>query len=254
MLAKMQFQGAVAVVTGGGTGIGRACAEALAELGATLVIAGLDEMPLRETRDILRGHGATCEYQVTDVRSERDVEALRGFVETRWGRAKALVNNAGNNLTTSITELATEKWRDLIAADLDSVFFMCRAFIPLLLKEKNPSILNVASSLAHIGSAKMPAYCAAKGGVVSLTRQLAVDYGERGLRVNAICPGPTLSPRLKGYLDSGQADRAALEQQVMLHRMAECEEIGDVAAFLVSDGASFVHGASIVIDGGQTIN
>jgi NAD(P)-dependent dehydrogenase (short-subunit alcohol dehydrogenase family) len=100
----------------------------------------------------------------------------------------------------------------------------------------------------------MPVYCAAKGGVVSLTRQLAVDYGPKGLRVNSICPGPTLSPRVKGYFDSGRADPAGTLQKVMLGRFAECDEIGNVAAFLVSDAASYVHGASILVDGGQTIN
>jgi NAD(P)-dependent dehydrogenase (short-subunit alcohol dehydrogenase family) len=131
---------------------------------------------------------------------------------------------------------------------------MCRAFIPFLLETKNPSILNVASSFAHIGNAHMPVYCAAKGGVVSLTRQLAVDYGEKGLRVNSLCPGPTLSPRVKGYFDSGKTDPKPTLQKVMLSRFAQCEEIGNVAAFLVSDAASYVHGASIMVDGGQTIN
>jgi len=127
-------------------------------------------------------------------------------------------------------------------------------FIPLLLKSNKPSILNVASTFAHIGNAQMPVYCAAKGGVVSLSRQLAVDYGPRGLRVNSICPGPTLSPRVKGYFDSGRADPAGTLQKVMLGRFAECDEIAHVAAFLVSDAASYVHGASIIVDGGQTIN
>jgi NAD(P)-dependent dehydrogenase (short-subunit alcohol dehydrogenase family) len=100
----------------------------------------------------------------------------------------------------------------------------------------------------------MPVYCAAKGGVVSFTRQLAVDYGPKGLRVNSICPGPTLSPRVKGYFDAGRADPRSTLQKVMLGRFAECDEIANVAAFLVSDAASFVHGASILVDGGQTIN
>ena len=100
----------------------------------------------------------------------------------------------------------------------------------------------------------MPVYCAAKGGVVSLTRQLAVDYGQKGLRVNSLCPGPTLSPRVRGYFDSGKTDPGPTLQKVMLRRFAECDEIGNVAAFLVSDAASYVHGASIVVDGGQTIN
>ena len=191
---------------------------------------------------------------MTDVTQEAQVEALRQEVERRWGRVKAVINNAGNNFVKSIHELSTETWRELLAVDLDSIFYMSRAFIPLLLKAEKPSILNVASSFAIIGQAKMPVYCAAKGGVVSLTRQLAVDYGPQGLRVNSLCPGPTLSPRVRGYFDRGLVDRASVEGLVLLRRLAECDEIANVAAFLVSDAASYVHGTAVVVDGGQTIH
>ena len=131
---------------------------------------------------------------------------------------------------------------------------MCRAFIPLLLKASKPSILNVASTFAIIGQSKMPVYCAAKGGVVSLTRQMAVDYGPQGLRVNSLCPGPTLSPRVRSYFDRGLVERGPVEEKVVLRRLAECHEIASVAAFLVSDAASYVHGTAVVVDGGQTIH
>lgn len=254
MLKKMDFKGEVVVVTGAGTGIGRATAEALAELGATTVLVARTQARLDETKELVEKRGGKAWTFQADVGREADVERLAAFVKDKWGRAKAIVNNAGNNHIAEVTSLSTEKWRELMAVDIDSVFFMCRAFIPMLLQSKGPSILNVASTFAHIGNPNMPVYCAAKGGVVSLTRQLAVDYGPKGLRVNSICPGPTLSPRVKGYFDSGKTDPSHTLQKVMLGRFAQCEEIGDVAAFLVSDAASFVHGASILVDGGQTIN
>ena len=254
MLKQLQFNGEVVVVTGAGTGIGRATAEALAECGATVVLVARTQSKIDEVKSAIEKTGGKAEAFAADVSNEADVGQLRDFVKTKWGCAKAVVNNAGNNFIAPVTELATEKWRELIAIDLDSVYFMCRDFIPLLLESKNPSILNVASTFAHIGNPQMPVYCAAKGGVVSLTRQLAVDYGPKGLRVNSICPGPTLSPRVKGYFDAGKADPAGTLQKVMLGRFAECDEIGNVAAFLVSDAASYVHGASILVDGGQTIN
>ena len=254
MFKRLQFNGAVVVVTGAGTGIGRATAEALAELGAMTVLVGRTRSKLDETKASIERAGGKAEAFVADVSKEDDVRKLHDFVDGTWGHAKAVVNNAGNNFISPITDLTTEKWRELIAVDLDSVYFMCRNFIPLLLRSERPSILNVASTFAHIGNPQMPVYCAAKGGVVSLTRQLAVDYGPKGLRVNSICPGPTLSPRVKGYFDNGRADPAGTLQKVMLGRFAECSEIGDVAAFLVSDAASFVNGASILVDGGQTIN
>jgi meso-butanediol dehydrogenase/(S,S)-butanediol dehydrogenase/diacetyl reductase len=254
VLKQLQFNGEVVVVTGAAGEIGRATAEALAELGATTVLVGRTQATLDGVKNALEQRGAKSEAFAADVSKEQDVARLRDFVQQRWGRAKAIVNNAGNNFISPITELSTEKWHELIAVDLDSIFYMCRAFIPLLLQASNPSILNVASSFGHIGNPQMPVYCAAKGGVVSLTRQLAVDYGGKGLRVNSLCPGPTLSPRVKGYFDSGKSDPKLTVSKVMLQRFAECDEIGNVAAFLVSDAASYVHGASILVDGGQTIN
>jgi NAD(P)-dependent dehydrogenase (short-subunit alcohol dehydrogenase family) len=254
VLKQLQFNGEVVVVTGAAGGIGRATVEALAELGATTVLVGRTPATLDGVKTALEKTGAKSEAFAADVSKEQDVARLRDFVQQKWGRAKAIVNNAGNNFISPITDLSTEKWHELIAVDLDSIFYMCRAFIPLLLQSKNPSILNVASTFGHIGNPHMPVYCAAKGGVVSLTRQLAVDYGAQGLRVNSLCPGPTLSPRVKGYFDSGKSDPKLTVQKVMLQRFAECYEIGNVAAFLVSDAASYVHGASILVDGGQTIN
>ncbi len=254
MLKELHFKGEAVVITGGGAGIGQACAEALAELGASIVVAGRTEATLKTTEAKVRALGRDCLTVVTDVSKEDQVAALAQAVQARFGGVKAIVNNAGTNYRSPIAELGTEKWREIMGVNLDSVFFMCRAFIPLLLKAERPSILNVASSFGVIGNPQMPVYCATKGAMVNLTRQLAIDYGPQGLRVNSVCPGPTLSPRVKGYLDAGQTSRAKLEEQVKLGRLAECSEIANVAAFLVSDAASFVNGATVVVDGGQTIH
>ncbi len=254
MLNELKFDDEPVIVTGGGSGIGRACCQALGELGATVIAVGRTERTLRDTEALLRDQGARGFWFVTDVAQEDQVEALRQEIERRWGHVKAVINNAGDNFVKPIDELSTDAWRKIVTADLDSVFYMCRAFIPLLLKAWKPSILNVASTFALIGHGKMPVYCAAKGGVVSLTRQLAVDFGPRGLRVNSLCPGPTLSPRVKGLFDLGLVDRASVEDMVLLGRLAECHEIAHVAAFLVSDAASYVHGTAVVVDGGQTVH
>lgn len=252
MLKELRFAGEPVIVTGGGGGIGQACALTLAELGAAVVIADLSEAGMRETAELIGALGADCMTFAADVSKEADVSALAAAVETRFGRAKAVINNAGTNFRTRVTELSTEKWREINGVNLDGTFFMCRAFIPLLMKAPKPSILNVASTFGVVGNPLMPAYCATKGAVISLTRQLAVDYGGKGLRVNAICPGPTLTPRLKGYMEKGLTSQARLESEILLGRMGETSEIANVAAFLVSDAASFVTGAAVVVDGGQT--
>jgi len=254
MLGKLQFNGEPVLITGGGQGIGKAIADALAQMGASVIIAERSDETMRAAAADIASRGGTCEFHQTDVSSEDSVAALASAIESRWGRLKALINNAGTNFRTPLHELSTEKWREIAGVNLDSVFFMCRAFIPLLLKAPNPSIVNVASSFGVIGNPQMPVYCATKGAVVNLTRQMAIDYGPRGLRVNSLCPGPTLSPRLQTYIDKGLTDPNKLSAQVMLGRLATCEEIGDVAAFLASDAASFMTGATVVVDGGQTIN
>jgi NAD(P)-dependent dehydrogenase (short-subunit alcohol dehydrogenase family) len=158
VLQQLRFNDEVVVVTGAAGGIGRATAEALAELGATTVLVGRTQSKLDEVKTALAKRGAKSEAFAADVSKEEDVARLRDFVQQKWGRAKAVVNNAGNNFISPIAELSTDKWHELIAVDLDSIFYMCRAFIRLLLPTKNPSILNVASSFAHIGNPHMPVY------------------------------------------------------------------------------------------------
>ena len=254
MLSKLKFKGAPVLITGGGQGIGKAAADALAELGAHVILAERNEETLTAAAADIRARGGSCDYYKLDVSDEAGVIALAGEIEIKFGKLKSLINNAGNNFRTPLHELSTEKWQEIRGVNLDAVFYMCRAFIPLLLKAENPSIVNVASSFGVIGNPLMPVYCATKGAVVNLSRQLAIDYGPRGLRVNSLCPGPTRSPRVQGYIDKGLTDPRKLEAQVMLGRLAQCEEIGDVAAFLASDAASFMNGSTVVVDGGQTIN
>lgn len=255
MLKELQFNGEPVVVSGAGTGIGQACAEVLVELGATVVMIGRTERTLRETEALLEDAGGSYATWVGDVTDEAEVLRFKDMVSERWGHIKGLVNNAGNNFRSRITDLDTADWNRIIDVDLTSVYTMSKAFLPLLEKAPNGgAIVNNASIYGVVGNPLMPVYCAAKGGVLSLTRQLAVDYGDKGVRVNAICPGPTRSPRVQGYIDSGQSDESRLTSKILLKRVAECREVANVAVFLLSDAASFMHGESVVVDGGYTVH
>lgn len=251
MLQKLMFHGAPVLVTGAGAGIGEACCFALAELGARVLAVECREEALAKLSAAL---GEACEPHLVDVSREDEVVRLHREVSARHPHLKALLNIVGTNHGARIVDLATEDWNRLLTVNLTSMFWMCRTFIPMLkLAPGGGAILNMASSLGVIGMPKMPVYCATKGAVMSLTRNLAVDYGRENIRVNAICPGTTTSPRLEAFIASGQADRATLEAMAPLGRLADCSEIANMAVFLASDAASYVHGASVVVDGGQTI-
>ena len=254
MLDRLKFDGAPVVVTGGGQGIGRSTCEVLAELGAHVIVVSKTEANVRETERLLNESGASCEGHVTDVSVKTEVDALAAAVQVKHGQVKSIVNNAGTNFVKKLEDLEEDDWHRIIGIDLSSVYYMCKAFLPLLRKSEGSSIVNVASTFGIIGHPEMPVYCAAKGGVLSLTRQLAVDYGPENIRVNGVCPGATLSPRVKNYIDSGMVDSKIVEELALLNRLAECDEIANVIAFLASDAASYVHGTSMVVDGGQTVH
>jgi meso-butanediol dehydrogenase/(S,S)-butanediol dehydrogenase/diacetyl reductase len=240
------------IVTGAGSGIGQACAEVLAELDAHVILVGKSSDHLEQTKALLDKKNAKSEMHVVDVSVESQVVALKQKLE--GNPIKALINNAGTNLVKKLEDVSSDEWHKLLAIDLDSVYYFCRAFMPQL--EKAPgggSIVNVASTFGIIGFPNMPVYCAAKGGMLAFTRQIAIDYGPRGVRCNSVCPGPTLSPRVRGYFESNKVSGEATKKMVPLGRFAECSEIANAIVFLASDAASFFNGASVVVDGGQTI-
>ncbi len=254
MLSALKFKGQRVIVTGAGSGIGQACAEILGELDAKVILVGRTGGKLDKTAAMLAKSNVACETHVVDVAVEAEVIAFHKKITASNEPIKALINNAGTNFVKPITELETANWNEIIAIDLNSIFFMCRAFLPQLQQAPGGgAIVNVASTFGVIGFPHMPAYCAAKGGVLSLTRQLAIDYGPKGVRVVGLCPGATLSPRVKGYIESNAVSGNAVKANIPMGRLAECSEIANVAAFLASDAASYINGASIVVDGGQTI-
>jgi NAD(P)-dependent dehydrogenase (short-subunit alcohol dehydrogenase family) len=248
----MRLAGKVMLVTGGAAGIGQAVALRGAREGARVVLTDIAEGEGRETEKALRDGGGEGAFVRADVTRAADWAQALGVVEARYGRLDVLVNNAGSNLIKPLADLAEEEWDGLLALNLKGIFLGVKHALPLMLRGGGGAIVNMASSLGLIGLPAMAPYCASKGGVIALTRQLALDYAGRGIRVNCVCPGPTLTPRLRRYIETGATIAAALMANVPMGRFAAPDEIAATVLFLASDDASYVTGAALVVDGGQT--
>jgi len=250
----MRLKDKVLVVTGGGSGIGQAAALLCAREGARVVIMDIAEAGGVETEKALKEQGSDGFFLQADVTKAEDWRRTMDAVVGRYGRLDALFSNAGSNLAKPVTDFTEEEWDGLVDLNLKGVFLGAKHAIPLMLKAGGGSIINTASTFGLIAFPKMPAYCASKGGVIALTRQLALDYAREGIRVNCICPGPTLTPRIKRYLDSGMARADEILSGVPMGRFAQPEEIAATVLFLASDEASYVTGSALVVDGGQTMH
>ena len=235
----------VAIITGGSSGIGRAtAAEFLAE-GATVVIADIDE-----DRGTAAAAELGCEFVRTDVTEYEQVESVvESTVETH-GRLDVMVNNAGIGSETSIREMDIEEWHRVVAVDLDGVMYGMKAALPHL-DDSDGCIVNTASIYGLVGGKGAASYSAAKGAVVNLTQQVAIDYADEGVRVNSVCPGFVDTPMTEALLESERFYKF-LEANTPMDRPARPEEIAPVIAFLASEKASYMTGANVPVDGGWT--
>jgi len=241
----------VAVVTGAAQGIGRTTAELLAARGYALALADLQ--PAADTLAAVRAAGAEALEVVGDLTDEAVVERLAAAVGERWGRADVLVNNAGISFIAASETVAARDYRRVLEVNLVAPFLLARAFGRLMLERRRGSIVNVASIAGLFGVAERAAYNASKHGLVGLTRTLAAEWGGRGVRVNAVCPG-----WVKTQMDdSAQADGlysdADIQDRVPMGRFAAPDDVARAIAFLADDGESaFVNGHTLVVDGGWT--
>jgi NAD(P)-dependent dehydrogenase (short-subunit alcohol dehydrogenase family) len=245
----------VALVTGGASGIGRAAVELFASEGAEVVFVDLADGPGREVAEEIAGRDRNVTFRGGDVSVARDVEDVVTETMRASGRIDILFNNAGYNLHEQLTEVDEAAWRRLLDVNLGGVFLCTKLVLPHMIAQGGGSIVNNASSLGLIGFPKVPAYSASKGAIISLTRQLAVDYAKHNIRVNCVCPGPTLTPRLHRDMASGALSREVVHRMtddILLGRMARPEEVAAAVLFLASDESSFITGVALPVDGGQT--
>jgi 3-oxoacyl-[acyl-carrier protein] reductase len=244
------LQGKTAVVTGAGTGIGRAVARAFADAGATLMLNGRRLEPLESVRAEIEAAGGSAHIHQADVSTQPGAQALVDAAKTTLGRLDVLVNNAGKSYDALILRMKWDALEEALAVNLKSVFYLCSAAGKVMLAQKSGAIVNVSSVVALSGNAGQSAYVAAKAGVLGLTKSLAQEFGSRGIRVNAIAPG-FIETDMTSVLT--EAVQAAYKSRVPLGRFGMADEVARTALFLAGDGASYITGQTLAVDGGLTM-
>jgi NAD(P)-dependent dehydrogenase (short-subunit alcohol dehydrogenase family) len=249
-----RLEGKVALITGAGSGMGRAAAELFASEGARVVITDVVDDAGNAAVAAVRAAGGDATYVRADVSSWSDCVAMVQCATDTYGALHVLYNNAGIFPADDggVLDTPESTWEKVMEINLKGVWLGCKAGIPAMIASGGGSIVNVASFVALMGAATAQiAYTASKGGVLSMTREIAVEYARRGIRANALCPGPIQTPLLEELL-SDPARRARRMVHIPMGRLGRAEELARAALFLASDDASFMTGASLVVDGGIT--
>ena len=249
-----RLDGKVALITGAGNGMGRCAADLFAGEGARVVVADFDEELGTGAVAAIEAAGGEAAFVQVDVSSGDDVEAMVRFAMDRFGAMHVLYNNAGIFPADDGGAIETPEptWERVMDVNLKGVWLGCKHGIPAMLASGGGSIVNVASFVALMGAATAQiAYTASKGGVLSMTREIAVEYARQGIRANSLCPGPIATPMLEELM-SDPARRQRRLVHIPMGRLGRAEELAKAALFLASDESSFMTGAQLVVDGGIT--
>lgn len=248
---NQSFSDSTVLITGAASGIGRATAVAFGERGGNLLLADIDNEGGSETaRRVRKETAGDATFFETDVTDQADVEAMVEQAVDTYGGLDVAFNNAGLGGTGMATEEIPEAdWDAVLDTNLSGVWRCLRAELPVMANDDGGAIINAASILGQVGEEQAPAYTAAKHGVVGLTKVAALENGEAGVRVNAVCPGYVETPMIEADID-GEEMRAGLESLHALDRLARPEEIAETVTWLASPAASFVTGEAIAVDGG----
>lgn len=246
-----RFEGSVLLVTGAAAGTGEAIARRFAEEGASVAICDINQAGLETLSQTLEADGHAVFSRTVDVTDGSALEAFVADTVAHFGRLDILVNNVGGGPFGNVEVIDVEAWRKTMAISLDSVYHACHAAVPHL-KATRGSIVNIASIAGIRAEYDVPAYCAAKAGVLNLTRAMAWNLGPDGVRVNAVAPGATATPNMEWMWGKPEL-RNAMEQAIPLRRWAQPSDIAGVVAFLASSDAASITGVDIVVDGGMSL-
>lgn len=251
---EKEFQGQVAIVTGGSTGLGKAMAEDLAKAGATVVIASRNEENLSSAKSDLKAKGLDIKTIQTDVRHVDQVESMVAQTVSEYGRIDMLVNNAAGNFAVPSEKLTVNGWNAVVGIVLNGTWYCTSAVAKVMLEQKKGTILNVIATYAWSGAPGVVHSAAAKAGVLAMTRTLAVEWGARGIRVNALAPGPMVTEAASKNLlfDSEEAKKKVIDR-IPARRFAELDEIAKIATFLLSEKAAYINGDVLTADGGACL-
>lgn len=254
----MRLKDKVSIITGAASGIGKATALVFGREGAKVLCADVNDEGAEATAAQIVDTGGEAASMRVDVAQEPDVQSMIAETVSRWGRVDVLYNNAGIGFGMPVTQVPLDQWDRLMDINLKGVFLGCKHAIPVMLKTGGGAIVNTASDAGLIGTPMLSVYCASKGGVVLLTKSLAVEWAAQGIRVNCVCPGVIRTPILDPFIAQAQQLQGMAPEDVWrrmaaahpMNRVGEPEEVGKAVAFLASDEASFITGVALSVDGG----
>lgn len=252
VLDFFRLDGRVAIITGGSKGLGRSMALGLAQAGATTVICSRNQDNCELVADEITGKtGQESLGMAMDITRENDVNKVFADVVKKFGQIDVLINSAGINIRNPIEELTLEEFHQVIDTNLTGSWLCCRAAAPVMKENRRGSVINIGSTLSHVGLAERTPYCSSKSGVLGLTRALALEWASSGVRCNAICPGPFLTEMNYPLLKEPDKVKNIIARTA-LNRWAELHEIRGAALFLASDASSYVTGSVLLVDAGWT--
>jgi NAD(P)-dependent dehydrogenase (short-subunit alcohol dehydrogenase family) len=249
-----RLEGKVCVITGAGSGIGRASALLFAREGARVIVADVDRAGADETVKQIHDAGGTASVVIADVTEPTAAQRLADDTAQAQGRIDVLFNNAGISGVGTAHETSVELWDKVMAVNVRGVFLVSKFVVPHMIQKKKGSIINMSSTIAEIGLAQRASYAASKGAVLALTRAMQVDYAPFGIRVNALLPGTIHTPFVEKYLRESYPNREdglnAIRKRQLTSDLGKPEDVASAALFLASDESSFVMGSGLFVDGG----